>query len=97
MAGYLIASINVTDPEGFAEYREQVTPLIAKFGGRYIIRGGELDHREGQLPLQRLVVLEFSSLADARRFYESPEYAPLLKLRTASAVSDLALIEGYAA
>jgi uncharacterized protein (DUF1330 family) len=96
MAGYLIANIEVTDPAGFAKYREQVEPLIAKFGGRYLVRGSELDHREGRLPVHRLVVLEFPSLAEARRFYESAEYAPVMKLRTDSSKSDLALVEGYA-
>lgn len=96
MAGYLIASIDVHDPEKFAQYRDEVAPLIAKFGGRYLIRGGELDNREGRLPMKRLVVLEFPSLAEARRFYESPEYAPLLELRASCTQSDLALVEGYA-
>jgi uncharacterized protein (DUF1330 family) len=96
MAGYLIANLEVHDPETFAKYRDQVAPLIAKFGGRYLVRGGELDHREGRLPVQRLVVLEFPTLAEARRFYESAEYAPLLKLRADSTTSDVALVEGYA-
>ena len=96
MAGYLIANIEVRDAELFAKYREQVAPLITKFGGRYLIRGGELDHREGRLPVARLVVLEFPTLEQARKFYESAEYAPLLKLRTDGTKSDVALVEGYA-
>lgn len=96
MAGYLIANIAVHDAETFAQYREQVAPLIARFGGRYLVRGGELDHVEGRLPLERLVVLEFPSLAQARQFYQSAEYAPVLKLRLASAKSDVAFVEGYA-
>jgi uncharacterized protein (DUF1330 family) len=95
MAGYLIANIEVRDADGFAKYREQVAPLIAQFDGRYLVRGAELDHREGKLPFHRLVVLEFPSLAQARKFYESAEYAPLLKLRTDSTKSDVALVEGY--
>ncbi|HET9903341.1 MAG TPA: DUF1330 domain-containing protein [Xanthobacteraceae bacterium] len=96
MAGYLIANIEVRDPAAFAEYRTRVAPLIARFGGRYLIRGGEIQHREGRLPVERLVVLEFPSLADAQRFYESAEYAPLLELRAACTRSDVALVEGYA-
>jgi uncharacterized protein (DUF1330 family) len=96
MAGYLIANLEVTDAEAFAKYREQVPPLIARFGGRYLVRGAEVDNREGQLALQRLVILEFPSLAEARRFYESDEYAPLLKLRADSTRSDVVLVEGYA-
>lgn len=95
MPGYLIANLEVTDPAGFEQYRQKVTPLIAQFGGRYIVRGGELDRKEGNLPLKRLVVLEFPSLDAARRFYDSPEYAPLIKIRQASTKSDLVLVDGY--
>jgi uncharacterized protein (DUF1330 family) len=96
MPGYLIANIEVHDPEIFAKYRDQVAPLIAKFGGRYLVRGGELRQVEGDTPFKRVVVLEFPSLAEARRFYDSPEYVPVLKLRTDSCTSDVALVEGYA-
>jgi uncharacterized protein (DUF1330 family) len=94
MAGYLIANIDVTDADAFAKYRAGVTPLIAKFGGRYLVRGAPADNREGR-PMKRIVVLEFPTLAQAQKFYESDEYAPLLKLRLDSSVSDLALVEGY--
>ncbi|MBX6426525.1 MAG: DUF1330 domain-containing protein [Variibacter sp.] len=96
MAGYLIANIEVHDPATFAKYRAQVAPLVARFGGRYLVRGGDLEHVEGRLPVRRLVVLEFPSLTEARRFYESAEYAPVMQLRLASAKSDVALVEGYA-
>ena len=95
MAGYIIANIDVHDGEMFGRYRDAVAPLIAQFGGRYLVRGASLEHAEGKLPFKRLVILEFPSLADAKRFYDSPEYAPVLKLRVDSATSDLAFVEGY--
>lgn len=95
MPGYLIANIEVTDPAGFEQYRAKVSPLIAQFGGRYIVRGGEVRNLEGSLPLRRLVILEFPSLEAAQRFYDSAEYQPLLKLRLASTKSDLVLAAGY--
>jgi uncharacterized protein (DUF1330 family) len=95
MAGYIIANIDVHDSEMFGRYRDAVAPLIAQFGGRYLVRGAGLEHAEGKLPFKRLVILEFPSLADAKRFYDSPEYAPVLKLRVDSATSDLAFVEGY--
>ncbi len=97
MRGYLIANTEVTDLEGFERYRAAVPAVIAAHGGRYLIRGGAITHKEGAMPLKRLVVLEFPSLAAARAFYESPDYAPLLALRLASTRSEVALVEGYAA
>jgi uncharacterized protein (DUF1330 family) len=95
MAGYLIANLHIYDPKAFAKYREQVTPLIARHGGRYLIRGGELRTLEGDPGFERLVVLEFPSLAEAQRFYDSPEYEPVRQLRLASAKGTVVLVDGY--
>ena len=96
MPAYLIANIEVTDPEGFERYRAAVPALIAAHGGRYLVRGGAQTVLEGALPLKRLVILEFPSVEAAQRFYDSPDYAPLLKLRLDSTRSDAVIVEGYA-
>jgi uncharacterized protein (DUF1330 family) len=70
--------------------------VIAAHGGRYIVRGGAHEAVEGNLPLRRLVILEFPSMAALRGFYASAEYKPLLALRLASARSDVTFVEGYA-
>jgi len=95
MAGYLIANIEVKDPVKFEEYRQKVVPVIQKFGGRYLIRGGDVRCLEGNLPLKRLVVLEFPTVEAAQQFYDSAEYEPILKLRLTSTQSDLVLVQGY--
>jgi uncharacterized protein (DUF1330 family) len=97
MPAYLIANIEVTDPEGFERYRAAVPAVIAAHGGRYIVRGGAVEPKEGAMPLKRLVILEFPDMAAARGFYDAPDYAPLLKLRLDSTRSDVVLVEGYAA
>ena len=96
MTAYLIANIDVTDPAGFERYRAAVPSVIAAHGGRYLVRGGALAAVEGSLPLKRLVVLEFPSMAALQAFYDSPDYRPLLALRLASTRSDVVLVEGYA-
>jgi uncharacterized protein (DUF1330 family) len=95
VAGYLIANIQVKDPVKFDEYRQRVAPLIQKFGGRYLIRGGEVHRLEGNPSFHRLVVLEFPTLDSARQFYDSAEYQPILKLRLDSTLSDTVLVQGY--
>jgi uncharacterized protein (DUF1330 family) len=96
MAAYLIANIRVKDPAKFAEYRDKVAPLIAAFGGRYLIRGGAVTPVEGQPALERVVVLEFPDMPKLRAFYGSKEYAPLIALRQQASEGDVALVEGYA-
>ncbi len=95
MAAYLIANIDVRDRDAFDAYRQQVPPVIEQFGGRYLVRGGEPERVEGDLKLKRLMVVEFPSMEAARRFYDSPEYAPLLRMRLDSTASDLVLVEGW--
>ena len=95
MPAYFIVNLDVQDPEKFERYRAGVPAVIEKHGGRYLVRGGELHPVEGDLGLKRLVVLGFPSLEAARRFYNSPEYAPLLRLRQESAASDIVLVEGW--
>ena len=95
MAGYLIASITITDPEAFDRYRAQVAPVIERFGGRYLVRGGKMEVMEGAIGAERLVVVEFPTIEAARAFYASPDYAPLIALRGAATQSNLVLVEGY--
>ena len=71
MKAYLVAHIEVHDPEGFAEYRERVAPLVARFGGRYLVRGGTAHPVEGDWRVPRLVIIEFDNLDAARTFYHS--------------------------
>ena len=97
MAAYLIANIRVQDPARFAEYRDQVAPLVARFGGRYLIRGGAVTPVEGAATLERVVVLEFPSMDALKTFYFSPDYAPLIALRQAATEGEVALVEGFAA
>jgi uncharacterized protein (DUF1330 family) len=95
MPGYLIANLKVTDPEGFERYRAAVPPVIAQYGGRYLVRGGAMERLENADGFNRVVVLEFPSLDAARAFYFSPEYAPLLKLRIETTESQVVLVDGF--
>lgn len=97
MKGYLVANITVTDPERYRLYREQVPEIIARYGGRFLVRAGTVHPLEGELGFDRFVVAEFPSMEAVRRFYDSPEYAPLLKLRSEASRSRVAFVEGYAA
>ena len=49
---------------------------------------------EGNWTPARLVLLEFPSMEQARKWYDSPEYAPALKMRLKAANAKLILVEG---
>lgn len=94
MAAYVIGEIEVTDPGAYEEYRRQVPAVIAKFGGRYLVRGGSVEPLEGGWSPKRLVVVEFPSMEQALKWYRSAEYAPLIKVRQKASRGHLALVEG---
>jgi uncharacterized protein (DUF1330 family) len=89
-------NITVTDPERYAEYVKVVPATIAKYGGRYLARGGRAEVLEGTWAPQRLVVLEFDSLDRARAWWESDDYSGPKLLRRSAAVADIILVEGIA-
>jgi uncharacterized protein (DUF1330 family) len=94
MSAYVVAEVEVTDPAVYEEYRRLVPSTIAKYGGKYLVRGGAVDVKEGAWQPKRLVVLEFASMDQARKWYASPEYAPALALRAKAARSKVLLVEG---
>ena len=96
MAAYVIAEVNVTDPQLFAEYGKGVPGTIAAYGGRYVVRGGKTEPKEGGWEPKRVVVLEFPSMDQARKWYHSAEYKPLLEMRFKAASSKMIFVEGYA-
>lgn len=97
MAAFLLANLTVRDAKSFEAYRQAVPAVIARFGGRYLVRGGTVETKEGDPGLNRVVILEFPDMVAARAFYDSADYAPLLALRLAAADGTVALVEGVPA
>ena len=94
MAAYVVVEVNVTDPQLFAEYAKGVPATIAAYGGKYLVRGGSVEPKEGGWTPKRVVILEFASMEQAQKWYHSAEYAPLLAMRLKAADSKLILVEG---
>lgn len=94
MAGYVIAEVDVQDAALFEEYRKLVPATIAKYGGKYIVRGGTTESKEGGWTPKRVVVLEFPTMERAREWYHSADYAPALALRLKAAKSRMIIVEG---
>jgi uncharacterized protein (DUF1330 family) len=94
MPAYVIAEIEVADPEAYAPYRARTPDVVAAHGGRFLVRGGAVEPLEGDPPVGRIVVIEFPDLEAARRFYASPEYRAILPLRQAASQGRLYLVEG---
>jgi uncharacterized protein (DUF1330 family) len=94
MAAYLVVELTITDPEGFARYRDMVPPTITAYGGRYIVRGGAITTLEGDWNPRRITILEFPSVEQAKAWWDSPEYAEAKALRQQTATTNLIAVEG---
>jgi uncharacterized protein (DUF1330 family) len=96
MAAYVVAEVEVTDPAVYENYRKMVPATVARYGGKFLVRGGAVQVKEGNWQPKRLVMLEFPSMDQASKWYHSPEYAPALALRLKAARSKVLLLEGAA-
>ncbi|MDD9922992.1 MAG: DUF1330 domain-containing protein [Boseongicola sp.] len=93
-AGYVIAQINVEDADTYPRYVAMVQPIVEKFGGRFIVRGGRSESYEGTPPGDRNVVIQFPSFDAARNWYHSEEYAEAKALRMSASTSVQTIVEG---
>ena len=92
MAAYVFVSVDVTNDTAYGEYRKHVPDTLARHGGKFLVRGGKYEQREGSWKPHRVVLIEFPDLAAARRWYDSPEYQEILKIRLANSKTDLLLL-----
>ncbi len=94
MSAYIVVDVVVHDAEAYEPYKKMAAAAIAKHGGRYVVRGGAVEVREGDWHPNRFVLVEFPTLAQARAFYDSEDYAPALAIRKAVATSKLFIVDG---
>ena len=94
MSAYLIVDIEVTDQGPYDDYRTQVPELVAKHGGKYLVRGGSFEILEGDWAPNRLVLLEFPTIEAAKGFYDSEDYRPLRDIRLNATNSNMVMVEG---
>ncbi|RAS09403.1 DUF1330 domain-containing protein [Cupriavidus alkaliphilus] len=97
MAAYLIADVDVTDPALFEEYKREVPATEARYGGKYLGRGGRAKVLEGDWQPHRLVIVEFPDMDSLMAWYDSPEYGRLKAIRERCATTRIIALEGITA
>jgi uncharacterized protein (DUF1330 family) len=94
MAAYVIAYLEVTDADAFQVYRKAAVPTFGPYGGKAVVVDGRFEVLEGMTQPKSIVVVEFESMEQARRWYASPEYARIIPMRQRAANASLILVEG---
>jgi uncharacterized protein (DUF1330 family) len=94
MRSYIVVEIEIHDPATYERYKTMAPGSIAKYGGKYLVRGATTTTLEGGWQPKRFVVLEFPTADAAKKWWSSPEYAPAKALRQSCATTDMILVEG---
>ncbi len=94
MPAYAIVMVRVDDPETYKEYASRTPPIVKKYGGKFLARGGEVDTIEGEPFNDRLVILEFPSKRAIHDFFSDPEYQVASKYRKVSSEARILAIDG---
>ena len=94
MSAYILVDIEVTDPAQYEDYKKLAAATVAAYNGRYVVRGGAAERLEGDWTPKRVVVLEFPTLARAKEWWASDDYAPAKAMRHASATTQMIVVDG---
>jgi uncharacterized protein (DUF1330 family) len=94
MSAYLIVEVDVHDPDRYDGYKRLVPPSLEPYGGKFVVRGGEVQPLEGGWDPKRLVVIEFPSMERARAWYDSKEYAEAKALRHSTSRARIVVVTG---
>ena len=93
-AYFIVDQLEVTDPDTMKKYAADVQATLDKYGAKALVRGGAFEVIEGGYTPKRIVLLQFADKAAFKRWYNSPEYAELKRLRLSSSKSNAVMVEG---
>ena len=94
MPAYVIADITVTNSERYNEYARKTPATIEKFGGNFVVRGGEITVIAGDWNPQRLVIIEFPNMATLKKWYQSKEYQKISRIREEASTGSFVFVDG---
>jgi uncharacterized protein (DUF1330 family) len=94
MKAYIVSFIDVHDEVLYQKYVERAPQTIVRYGGQYVARNGTKHAIEGELPNNRVVLMEFPSVEKAKEWYHSAEYQEVVKIRHSASSGKIFIIEG---
>ena len=95
MSVYMVIEVAVRDSEMYGRYTEQAREIVEQHGGRYLVRGGKVTPLSGNWNPERIILIEFETMQQLQRCFQSPEYLTLTPLREQSTSGRSIVVEGY--
>jgi uncharacterized protein (DUF1330 family) len=92
---YVIGDVSVHDPERYKDYTARTESTLEPFGGRFIVRGPEVQQLEGEWSAGRVVVIEFPDRESAQGWWDSDAYEAIKPIRREASTGNLILVDGY--
>lgn len=89
MAAYWLARSKINDPVAYKKYTDRVPAVVRKFGGKVLARGGRFQIMEGPQKFHRFIVIEFPTLEQAVKCFESAEYQDAAAFRRANGAGEV--------
>lgn len=96
MSAYVVSMMSIQDPTTYKKYTDRTPPIVKRYGGKFLARGGDITTLEGEQYQDRMVILEFPSKQSVQDWMADPEYQQAVKFRHASSTARIFLIEGDA-
>lgn len=94
MSAYFIGNVKITNAEEYQKYASQTPAVIAKYGGRFLVRGGKVEFAEGVWGPDKWVMLEFPTMEALKRWYDSEDYQRIIGIRKRSTQTNAVAVEG---
>lgn len=94
MPTYVIVEVEIHNPAQYEEYKKLTPSSIAAYEGKFIVRGGKTETLEGEWNPERIVILEFPTIEQAKQWWNSPEYSPAKNIRHQTAKTKMIAVEG---
>ena len=93
-SAYVIANVTVTNREQYLEYQKLSSIAVQAHGAEFCVRGGAVEVLEGDWTPDRVVILKFPSMAQAKAYYDSVEYQAAIQVRQGASVMRMVVVEG---
>jgi len=94
MSAYIVSTISISDPDTYKNYTAKTPPLVAKHGGKFLARGGEVQTLEGDAFNDRMVIIEFPTQQALQDWYNDPDYQEAIEIRQSASTGRVLCVEG---